>query len=228
MWLKFSTRLIGAAALCGFAMQAAQAGVNQEDVFTEPDVSVSEAFSVDSFFDIEYTLNHNGDADADSVFGFAIEFAFDIDDEIIEEGNQFDNSLVLLTATAERAGWDGVVLDQAGWDDGFLWGPEEFSTADSGVLYSDIFTEDHIAFFFRDDGEGGAPIDPFESQDGFIVSADSGELNLVSEFVALCSEGTVCASGTATTGNVPEPGALALLGTGLIGFGLWRRRNRAA
>ena len=100
--------------------------------------------------------------------------------------------------------------------------------ADLWTLYKDLY----IAFHF---GGGGNNTD--DNPDSFIVQLSpydtsgtwqlgGGQLNGLSNFYVLghpCEEGDECGP----PDEVPEPGTLALLGLGLLGLGMGRKRLQA-
>jgi hypothetical protein len=140
--------------------------------------------------------------------GFAVEFGLpDID---------FEGPVLITFDTTQPAEWTGEVFDTSA----NALGPD---------VPGDLFTLPKFVLFETDSDF----VAPGESRGLFTLSILIDEVPLdailASNFIAFCDNGqggsVPCAEGETT---VPEPGALALFGVGLVGFGLMRRRRKMA
>jgi len=174
-------------------------GINEYINVTE------QAFFSESDYGVEYS-------------DYGVEYAVDILDE---------DSLISVTSFAvstnsragvvdsDRNGWIGEQLSALMWDnDGFYSALGSFNSFFGTDLYVNIYNYDD---------DGGNAI--MAASDG-MFEFRAFDAVLSSDFVALNANGGIIDQ-SRVTNDVPEPAPLALLGFGLIGIGMMRKRRKA-
>ena len=149
--------------------------------------------------------------------GFGLEYSLDI---IPEPSEIAVFSFAVSTNTRARSEFD-VFSEQLGWSgeqlSPTLWNTMFGTTAGS---FSSFFADDLYANYYK--MVSAAPID-FSNDEQFLFFHSYAPA--ASQFVALNANNGVISQSLRTT-NVPEPAPLALLGLGLMGLGLMKKRRK--
>jgi len=115
-----------------------------------------------------------------------------------------------------RTGWFGTQFTPANWNDSFNNGFDNVGSF-SSLFGTDLYVNYFAALEFAN------PI--MTGSDGIFEFFHTSGLTL-SNFVALNANGGIIDQSRAAN-TVPEPAPLALLGFGLLGIGLMRKRRRS-
>ncbi len=218
-WRNYAVKIIPLRAFAALAIVAAftgftnlaQAGSNAEPPI--PSALLFESIT-DGGFSLSYNLTNTtpeseGDLPPTLINGFAVEFGL----PPIDIEGPFE--VIFNAAAPAGSGWSG--------------GAHDLAAAGGFGVPAGLFSLPHFLFF----DTSTDPIGPGESIGLFTLSIEVNEEIIevaeFSNFVAFCDNGqgpsAPCVQGETT---VPEPGALALFGVGLAGFGLMRRRRKMA